>query len=323
MKLEEIQAPQILGITEQQLDILKTIYKINTKNKKATPQEIENTFYKDYNGKIQKSNLFRQLKILLDKKLINRDSEADYTINLKGIKTNLELRRKQFQQTLDNYSKLSNEIEEYFRRVSLDNTKPYVKYLEYTPFFEQVSNSIKDSKAYYSTGKFPNIFYPRPLLKGISRGSFGDKLFDKCFDENIEVRYLTNLDLDNPYNHALQVYGDAEKAYLETEYILNRLSEFVHRYDNLKIHYLKEPYGLDILIPEKSDQTESYMFIRDDRMNILGGIYIKSKETTRRAKETFLKICESATRIKGKSGEKIIRQLKKDLIKYEGAKNGG
>lgn len=83
--------------------------------------------------------------------------------------------------------------------------------------------------------------------------------------------------------------------------------------------YLKKPYGLDILIPETKSLNEHYQFIRDNRMNIVGGVYIQSHETTRRARETYLNILSTATRVKGKEGEGIIRKLKKELReKYGG-----
>ncbi len=312
-KLEGIDAPGILGITDQQLNLLKTIYKLNTKNKAATPREIEAAYAKDQGGGIQKSNLFRQMKILQDKGFLTREGEANYKINFDGLKKTLDQRKQEYTQTLQHYEQLTNETEEYFRKTT-SSEKPQVEYLDYNELFSRLTKSIKKSHKYYITAKFPGMVYTYSPYSSAGRGEYIQTLIQKCFEKHeLEVTYLTPLDLDYPLMHSMNLYKDKQKALRECELIINQLESLVEIHQNLHIIYLSNPYGLDVVIPESNDLDESYIFIRDEKMNVTGGIYIRSSETAKRSKETFLNLCSTGREISGEYGKKVCTELKKKL----------
>jgi hypothetical protein len=320
-KTGNIDAPDILGITEQQLNLLKAVYKLTTKNKIATPREIELTYAKDCGGEIQKSNLFRQLKILLDKKYLTREIEANYKLNFEGLKKTLDQRKQEYQQKLLNYEQLTNELEEYFKKATtLD--KPVVEYLDYTELWAKLIKSIKKSSRYYITAKFPGMVYTYQPYSSAGRGEYMQTLIQKCFEKKeLDVTYLTPLDLDYPFTHSMNIFKDKEKTMTECEMIINQLESLSNLHDNFHVMYLENPYGLDVVIPEGRDLDESYIFIRDEKMNVTSGIYINSQETAKRSKETFLNLCQSSKEIKGAFAKDICNDLRKKL-KVRAEENG-
>ncbi len=321
-ELEKIDAPTILGITEQQLNLLKAVYKLTSKNKPVTPKEIEATYATSAPGGIHKSNLFRQLKILQDKSLLAKEGEANYKINFDGIKNTLDTRKQDFLKKLDQYTELSEEIEEYFRRVSSRDRIPVVEYLDYNELFVKVMSSIRKANKYYITSKFPGVIYTYSPYRNVGRGEYMQMLMQRCFEKrDLEITYLTRLDLDYPLTHSMSIYKDKSKAIRECEIIIDQLENLVEIHESLKILHLENPYGLDVIIPEGKELNESYLFIRDDHMDVQGGIHIKSEETAKRSKETFLNLCSNANEVKGAYAKKICNDLRKEL-KNMGKRSG-
>jgi hypothetical protein len=311
-KLENIDAPTILGITEQQLNLLKTIYKLTSKNKIAAPKDIEQSYAKDYGGEIQKSNLFRQMKILQDKEFLAREGEANYHLNFDGLKKTIDQRKQEYTQQLQHYEQLTNELEEYFRKTTTALDKPVVEYLEYTELFAKLVKSIKKSNRYYITAKFPGVVYTYTPYSSIGRGEYIQTLMQRCFEKkDLELTYLTPLDLDYPFMHSMKSFQNKDKAIHECELIISQLETLVEIHDNLHIMHLDNPYGLDVVIPEGKDVEDSYIFIRDEKMNVISGIFIGSYETAKRSKETFINLCSIAKEVKGEYAKKVCKDLRK------------
>jgi len=318
-KLENIDAPDILGITDQQFNLLKTVYKLSSKNKQATPREIELSYGKDFGGEIQKSNLFRQLKILLDKDFLTREGEANYKLDIDGLKKTLEQRKQEYAEKLQHYQQLSDEIEEYFKKATERPEQPVVEYIAGDKeLFLRISQSLKKAHTLYITAKFPAVAYTYSPYMHIGRGEYMQMLLHRCFEvKDLNLFYLTPLDLDYPYGHSLKLYNDSEKALHECETILDNLENITQTYSNLHVFYLKNPYGLDVTIPEGKELSESYSFLRDEKMNAIGGIYIRSSETAHQTKHTFLELCRHAQELRNGKEQDICDELRAQLKKFK------
>lgn len=308
MEPGSLDASEILGITPQQLRILKAVYSLERTDGKASPSLIDKKC-----GGLHKSNLFRQLRLLVEKGFLVKGGEGRYSVDFSGIKDAINARTRDYEKGLAQYMRLSGEIEEYFRKATLREGIPAVEYLGYDELFARMTKSLSKAGRYLATGKFPNILYKRNLAKAIGRARFWDMLHRLCFDEGKEIVYLTGFDLDSPYTHALAYYEDPKRAYKETLNIVDGIMDCAERHPNLKLMYLEKPYGLDILIPETKALTEHYQFVRDDRMNITGGIHIRSPETTRQARETYENMLQAAILVAGKDGARIVKGLKRQL----------
>ena len=321
-ELEHIDAPHILGITDQQLGILQSIYKITAKNKTATPRDIEITYQKDHGDGIQKSNLFRQLKILQDKKFINRHGEANYQLNFDDIKKTLDTRKTEYHKKLEQYDTLSNDIEDYFDKFSFKDPKPVVEYLDHTPFFLKIASTSRHSKRLYTAGRFANITYTPRLIDSLERGDAFREIHDLCYNKKkLEVTYLSNFDVNYLYGHAIKLYGDHEWAYRECEIIIDGLKELSER-DNLNLIYVDDLPGLHLILPEKDQPNELLLYLRDNKGEIIGGVYLKSPETARSAKEMYLKEYDKGVNLQESEGDKIIKKIKGNLKREYGGKKG-
>ncbi|MFH0861931.1 MAG: hypothetical protein V1875_02770 [Candidatus Altiarchaeota archaeon] len=320
-KIEDIDAPGILGITDQQLNLLKTVYKLSSKNKAASPKEIELTYAKDFGGGIQKSNLFRQMKILQDKDFLTREGEANYKLNLEGLKKTLDQRKTEYQQKITHYEQLSGELEEYFKKTTANPEKPMVEYLEYNEMFDKIAKLLERSKRYYVVSKFTNISYPYTLSDGLKLERYLEVMRRKCFKEkSLEINYLTSLSIEYPYDRFMSIHNDHDMAIKECDAAITNLESLVSLNKNLKVMYTEFPYGMDVLLPEGEVLQDYFMFVRDSKQMAIGGIYIKSSSTAIRAKEEFQKNCENAIDISGPEKDRIFSELRKRLKELDKAR---
>ncbi|MBD3388973.1 MAG: hypothetical protein GF416_07800 [Candidatus Altiarchaeales archaeon] len=313
-EIDDIDAPSILGITDQQLNILKSVYKIVSKNKVATPREIELTYSHDFGGTIQKSNLFRQLKILLDKDFLSREGEANYQIAYDNIKKTLQKRQQQYHKKLQHYDQLTNQLEDYFKKTTTQPEKPIVEYLDYNEVFNRITRLLQTSKAYYTVSKFPNIAYSYTLAQSMGIDTYVDIERDRCLKEKeLSIKYLSSLSIEYPYEQFMRKHDKHDLAIKECESIIDNLESMISLHENLKVMYSDFPYGMDILLTEGEILRDYFMFIRNERQMAIGGVYIRSIETAKRAKEEFMKNCSIATDISGPRKNKIFKKMRDDL----------
>jgi hypothetical protein len=313
-ELDFKQAAQWLNLTPQQLDILYCVFRLQEKKLQTTPKNIQ-AEYRALTGKyLMKPNLFNILRTLKASKTLKQANYGTYGIDIEGIRDTFGRRGEEYRQRLEEFEGLSGEIEGFFMKLQETNRPPNVEYLEYAPFFNKITSDIRRAKCYYATAKFPSIISTISRYSEPGRGSYLKTLSQKCFeDQSLEVNYLTGLDLDNPYNHALRFYADEHKAYDECVAILSRLEKRLKTHKNLHVYYLMNPYGMDILLPEHNKPENLYMFIRDSRLNVTGGLRIQSRDIAARAKETFMTLCQQATALEGVAAKRIIAAKRKEL----------
>ncbi|MCK4491795.1 MAG: hypothetical protein KAU03_04170, partial [Candidatus Altiarchaeales archaeon] len=71
--MEKYRAQQLakwLDITDQQLDILMSIYRLQVDGVETSPKHIAGQYIVDYGGGLQKSNLFAQIRNLIAEGLV-------------------------------------------------------------------------------------------------------------------------------------------------------------------------------------------------------------------------------------------------------------
>lgn len=308
-----------LNITEQQLEILLSLYRVEASGRRTSPKEIRRDYQAVYGRWIQGPNFFVYLKKLQDIGYVKRTGAGVYGIDFSAIRKALENKKETKLAELRELEEMTEETTEYFRKFAYASYKPVVEYLSYEKIFNSITKTIKSSNKIYMSANFPTIAYTFPVANGIGRGDFVKALWDRCFTkEKLQVFCLTTLDLDYPLKHSLSVYGDIEKAYSESKIIIDQLINQVNTYENLNIRYIADLHGTDLLIPEKKEPEEMYLFTRDEHKNIQGGIHIQSPETTAASKYSFLRDYEYAQNLREGKGKKILEDLKRKLKeKYE------
>lgn len=303
-----------LDLTDQQFDILLSIYKLEARHEETTPKNIEQEYLKAYGRAPQRSNLFGQIRQLLSKNMITKERQGRYSVNFSVIYSLLQDRKEAFIEELNEFNRISEEIKDYFRKAAIQTTKPKVEYLNYSEFYNALSSSIKTKDCFYMTTKFPSIAYTYSLSSGIGTSGYTNTIWERCFEKGeLRACYLTNLDIDFPFNHAFRVYGDPKRAYKECVIIIDQLWNQIQTHSNLEVRCLKEPHGMDVFIPERHEPKEFFIFTRDEHRNIIGGIKIGSPETAISAKQMFMRDFEYADRLSGSKGEEMIENLKREL----------
>jgi hypothetical protein len=314
-KLESKKVAEALNITEQQLEILACLYKLESMGRRVNPKSIMNE-YRDIHGKpIQSSNFFSQTKQLQDKNLIRKVGAARYALNLEQIKRILAEKREQRLAELREFEKLTDDAGEYFKSMIRTAERPLVEYFEYEELFASLTKKVKTAKKIYLVNNFPTIAYTYKVANGIGRGEFLKALWDRAFEkEKLKLYCLTTLQVDYPFNHAFRVLGDPEKAYSECKIMVDQLQSQIESHENLKIRFHEDTPSLDVMI---IDDGEFYLFTRDEHRNIQGGIHIQSPGTTASTKAGFMKEFEYALEV----DKDVVKKLMKNLDEKYGPAN--
>lgn len=302
-----------LDTTDQQFQILKTIYRLEDVETKTMPKDITREYAKTNKKTILKPNLFNILKTLLQKKLIKKDLTRGYRVDYDGIRETLEKHKEKLGREEEELKKAQAKTEEYFRK-NLPKAYPLVEYYEQKELYPKMAESLKEAEKTHIVANFPVIAYTKELTYGLGREEYAEAMWQRCFKEKkLQVNYLTDLNLDALFNHAFRIHGDPKIAYQECQAMLSRLETQVKTNEKLDVRHSDNPHGLDVAIIEQKEPIEVYIFIRDEHGEITGGTRIKSKQTAINALQQYNRAYEYAEKLNTPDGQKTIQNLKTQL----------
>jgi hypothetical protein len=303
-----------LNLTPQQFDILQCINSIRGKGVEATPKEIQHE-YKVLNNKyLMKPNLFNILRLLKGRGYIAQTNFGVYHVNFDRIEEALRLKKEDYINIIDDFDNIIDKVDGYFLQAHGRDSMPIVKYLDYDAFFQELTRHVRVAKVYYKVGKFAQTAYTARLTMDRRRGEYIRAIHDNCAKRNLKVVYLMNLDLDYLYRNALRNFKDQKLAYKECEDTIGRLEELSNT-KNFNVFYTNHLLGIDLIIPERTQPSDVFLYVRDIRGGVIGGIQIKSPDVGKKARDVFLEECNSGINLKEPKGRKIISQLKQKLRK--------
>jgi len=302
-----------LGLTSQQFDVLQCVYRLRVGGGSASPKAIQEEYRKASGKYLIKPNLFNILRFLKGKGYLRQAGFGEYEVDFDGVESVLQERKAEFRRELVEFEGLADDVSEYFNRVNLAHFKPSVEYLEHGPFFRKIGQMIRQAKRHYTVGKFANIAYTPRLLDSLDRGDCFRTLQDYCLvKKKLKVTYLTCFDVDYLYNQALRAFREPGWAYAECETVLDRAEEFAES-KCLDLFYVEHLPGLQLVMPEKPQPMDVFLYTRDNRDEIIGGVYIRSPDIAKRAREMFETECGKAVNLKEPKGKKIMRKVRKEL----------
>lgn len=302
-----------LGLTGQEFRILKVIYRLEDSGD-ASPGQVVKLFERLYGGRLYKSNLFATLRDMQALGIISKRGRGSYCVDFGGIQKFLEVKKTGLERELDDFSRVCEDTEEYFRRYIERPSTPRVEYLDYESLYARLTGSVNSCRVYNEVCSFPLLCYTPYLADSLGRGSLYQSLWKKCVTgKKIQVNYLTDLNVDYLFNQCFRTHGDPKTAYKEASSILNQVETLAHRCDNLQIRVLDEAYGMDSAIPEHEKPVEFYLFTRDEHQDIMGATYIRSHDSARDARKMFIHSFEYAEDITGNRGEAILKEMHKTL----------
>ena len=308
-----------LDVTPQQFDILETILRLQKQGIKTTPKNIIEEDVKIHEGpKIQKSNLFTQLKTLRNRGFVKKEEKASYVVSFKGIKKELSKASKKLDEEMHEFQNAYAQTEEYFKELTSDKSRITVEFFEYDDMYEKAAEMLMGAEEGSVTSAFPRILYPNSpcLMRTPGARRYAETLWNLCIKKKqLRVSYLTRMDVGYLFNRLYKTYNNPELAYDEGNIILNNLEALMDSSDELTVYFIDSPYGMDVVIPQSQVSDEFFILIRDKTGRGTGAVFIKSGELIFRFKELFSKDCKRAIKMRGAEGKKIIKMLRKRLDK--------
>jgi len=278
----------------------------------VSPKLIQTDFKKVRGKVIQKPNLFTILKALRVFGFVKQVGHGEYVVDYNGVRNRLKERRVEYLKDLDDFDDLSGEVEDYFKKASLSHTRPGVEYLGFSEVFNRIARQLNSAKSYYATTKFPIIAYPPELMNGLDIIKYGKTIWTNCLEKNrLQMNCLTNLDIKHVYKQAIRARQSKKQALKTCENTINNLEMIIEKHKNIRVYLTKELLGLDIILAENKTPEDFYIFIRDEKQLVTGGVYIRSQPTAMTTKEQFTERCKKAILINKNNSEKIFNNIRK------------
>jgi len=306
-----------LDVTPQQFDILETILRLQREGVKATPKNIIEEDVKIHEGpKIQKSNLFTQLKTLRGRGFVKREEKASYVVDFNGIKKSLTKTNKKLEEEMQEFQSVFTQTEEYFKGILADKNRIMVDFYEYDEMYEKTADMVKNCEEFLITSAFPRILYPTSpcLMPTPGAKRYSEILWDLCIKKKqLKVSYLTRMDVGYLFTRLYRTYNNAELAYDEANIILNNFEALMNSSKELIVFFVDSPYGVDMVIPQHANSDEFFILVREKSSKGIGAVFIKSSELTYRFRNIFTSECKKAVLMKGSKGEKVLKILRKRL----------
>ncbi len=317
--MEELkQLKEWLDITEQQYQILTIINMLNNEGIKASAANIDERYNSLFKHTINKPNLFRQIKRLVQEDLIQKVSKANYVLDIEGIKSRLKKTEGNLSNNLDEFKKASSKIEQVFKHLGEKDEAPLVRYLNTSrEFFNEANKILKNSDKIYIVSPFANISFTGIISNSSSRQGYVDTLIERGFvQKKLKIIYLTQFNIYVPYKHAFNKLKDKKAAIHEVELTIKNLKNILKTQKMIEMYFLEYPFGFDFMMPVvDNDPQHVFIYTRDEHNIITGGIYIRSKEIAQRAEAHFLRECSIGLDLKTKKGiglvDNLFRKLKK------------
>jgi hypothetical protein len=309
LDVDESRFRQWVGLTQQQYDIVKIIYRLRNRGLQPTPKAIQREYKTEHSKYLMKPNLFNLLRLLIQKRIIRKAATADYTLDQEGIEAALKKARQTAESNLQDVEKTSREIDQFFKEITYSRELPDIRYLEDRQIYENLTQSLLQATQIHIMDDFPTTAYTNEVNESLEREEFADSLWFHLKGKKTKINILTTINMDTLFNHCFQTYTDPKTAYREAQTCLNRLQTQIEKHKNLDIRYTDTHPGLDIAVITHKEPNEFYIFTRDEHNNISGGLRIKSHKTAKNALHNLENSMQYATKLNTPEGKAVINEI--------------
>jgi len=305
-----------LHLTNQQYLVLRSIVELQgTPNCK--PKEIEEKFKEMSNKHIQKTNLFGLLKLLMDRDYLVKDEKMNYRVNVEAIKGKLQVERNKLKSEdeelagyLENPNRLLSGLDSGY------NEDIITKLITKKEFYSKISSKLNIYMDYCNISRFPSLFFTETISKRLGRDKYIDVMGKKCFTEkNLNMSYLTNLNVERIYNHTKKIFANKKDAIKEVLLVIDRFELLVKNNKNLHVYYSENKPDWEYIIPYSGFPKEFFLILRSKNIEDSPGIlHIISRDAAQKAFDIFAKRINRAEEITKTSVGKHIKRLKKETL---------
>jgi hypothetical protein len=315
--VEEMKFRRWLGLTQQQYDIVKIVYRLRNRGAQPSPKNIQKEYRTEYNKYLMKPNLFNILRMLQSKKIVRKSAHAEYSLDQAGIMETLVESKKRLLQDVDDLDRTHDQVDQFFREITYRKEQPDIQYLEGDELYSALAELVEKSSVFSVIADFPTISYGREMTHTLQRETYAESLWQALKNKKTRIVYLTPLNMDLLFNHAVKTFGDPKLAYQECVSVIDRLKTQMETHKNLDVRYVDVPQGIDMAVAQQKEPTEFIMFTRDEHDEIQGGIRIRSHKTAANALRAFQHAFDQASPLNSPQGKQLLQKIKQSIrLKY-------
>ncbi len=318
MEVEEI--VDWLGITNQQFEILMSIYNLNKDGDKSNPKSIEKAYSKMTGKMIQTPNLFGQLKFLVKLRLVGKREAANYVVDIDGIKNAVEAKKEQYTKKIDEADAVERKIDGYLSGLHAIEAKPLIDTIDVSELFLSLGMELQRASVYYSTGRFPTVFYTPGIVKARQKvekfdtlAKYVDILWERALrKKELKIFSLTNLQVEYAFGFVYEAYGDADLALEECKAALQNVRRII-ALPNVDARFVDYSHGVNMLMTEIDDPKTCYLYMRGGRYRTRCWLKVDSYDIALNNKMTFVDIFNDGTKLTSKKGQLHLAEQEKKL----------
>ncbi|MFH0862033.1 MAG: hypothetical protein V1875_03290 [Candidatus Altiarchaeota archaeon] len=307
-----------LELTNQQFDILKALYTLEQRREDTSPINIQKEYTKQCTKRIERSNLFTIMKLLMDKELIQKADRGKYQLSIDGIKKSVDEKDKIFRQQYSQFQKARENLDTFLSEVLGREQKPMIRFLSHKELFASLSENLKYATEYCVSVRAPALVSSRAFYTLLDRKEYHQTLEERALEKKeLRFRCLSDFNFNIQYDRARALFNDDQAAYSEIIRQIGRLQTLVEEYDNLEFHILPYPIALKLFMPVVDRPQKCYIYLPGfSSISSQGAIYINSEEISRQAYEIFNKDCLISTKLNGNNIIQTTRSMKKSLDRH-------
>ena len=304
-----------LDLTNQQFDILHSIYQIESRNERSTPKNIQKEYSRLNQKSIERSNLFTILKYLMDRNVIVKSDHANYSLDLDGLVGVIDKKDSEFRDNYLKFKQARDDLNKYLNEVFQKPHKPTIKYLNHHELFSSLANNIKYAQEYCLSVRAPSLICSPAFYSLLDRKDYFDILRERSLvRRDLKVRWLTHLNFSIQFDRTLSLFKTIDAAYNEVLTQIEGVKDLVVNYPNLELNYIDHSLVLKSFIPITTRVYECYIYIPDgSNISNQGGLYIRSEDIAQEILRIFNIDCSSSIQLDSGNINKIIRKSKREL----------
>ncbi len=275
-----------LKLTAQQATLLHLMYSLQEQHLPTNPISLEKAYLQQTKVFIQKSNLFTQLKILQERGIVTKTIKSNYILNLRGIQEALFVQKQEFTKDIDELNLFISDAKAFFEKI-IKPTGASVTYLTAEDLYKKLAFNLKNATAYYFGCDFPHYAYTLALCTNAQEAAYVEVLTAKIQDNNFSLFCLSPYRIESLSYRLQERYKNKEFIKEELKEVCTRARGITIQYQNIELRKSPIPFNV-ALIENPAEGNTFFMFLKDSKGIITGGIFVNSYETTKHTKQHFL-----------------------------------
>lgn len=277
---------QQLGVTSQQILLLRIIHALQERKQPTTPVNIEKEYIKETKAFIQKSNLFSQLKVLAEKGLILKSERSNYLLNVSGIRDAIKIRKEELGKEMKSLEKFQTETDEFLHQIEQPN-RVHVSYLAANDLYSKLAFNLKEARAFYLGCDFPHYAYSFAACTNAQQAAYIEVLNTKLHEDDFSMFCLSTYKTDAIVHTLRSKYGDNNIVQAELKHAHETALEKTAQCKTIDLRKTTTSFDF-ALIETENGENLLFMFLKDSHHVITGGVFLSSNETVKQIKEHFL-----------------------------------